>query len=139
MKKIIFILTLLITCLSFGQKTQKIDSKTIDSKLVGCWKGSEIDQQQKGITKYWVSCRLEDGKSILLFVMIDENGKVTQTTENGIWWVENGKYYELHNYDGIIDLYDYEVIDNSIKFTGVDVLGDKETKYSFYDYKIEED
>ena len=136
MKKAVFILMVVFaTSLSFSQEAQK----TIDSKLVGCWKGSEIDQQQKGVTKYWVACRFEDGKSTLLFISIDKKGKVSQFTENGKWWVENGKYYELHSYDGVIDIYDYEVIDNSIKFTGVDVLGDTNTKYSFYDYKIDED
>ncbi len=134
MKKIIFIFTLLITSLSYSQET-----KTIDPKLVGCWKGSEIDQQQKGTTKYWVACRFEDGKSTLLFIAIDKKGKVTQMTENGKWWVENGKFYELHNVDGVTDVYAYEVIENSIKFTGVDVMGDTNTKYSFFDYKIEED
>jgi hypothetical protein len=42
-------------------------------------------------------------------------------------------------YDGVVDVYDYEVIENSIKFTGVNVLGDTNTKYSFFDYKINED
>lgn len=127
------------TSLSFGQELQVIESRTFDPKLIGCWKGSEIEQQQKGVSKYWISCRLEDGKSILLFVMIDKNGNVTQTTENGKWWVENGKFYELHNYDGVTDVYDYEVIEDSIKFTAVEVMGDKESKYTFFDYKIEED
>lgn len=139
MRKALFILTLLITSLSFGQETQKTETKTFDQKLVGCWKGSEMDQQQKGLSKYWVSCRFEDGTSTLLFIMIDKKGKVTQTTENGKWWVENGKYYELHNYDGVTDIYDYEVIDDSIKFTAVEVMGDKNSKYTFSDYKIVED
>ncbi len=139
MRKALFILTLLITSLSFGQETQKTETKTFDQKLVGCWKGSEMDQQQKGLSKYWVSCRFEDGTSTLLFIMIDKKGKVTQTTENGKWWVENGKYYELHNYDGVTDIYDYEVIDDSIKFIAVEVMGDKNSKYTFFDYKIEED
>nr|WP_314896680.1 hypothetical protein [uncultured Flavobacterium sp.] len=136
MKKVIFILAvMLITNLSFGQETQK----TYDPKLVGCWKGSEIEQQQKGLSKYWVSCRFENGTSTLLFVAINKNGKVTQETENGKWWVENGKYYELHNVDNVTDIYEYEVIDNSVKFTAVEVMGDKNSKYTFFDYKIEED
>lgn len=140
MKKTVFILmATFVTSLSFSQETQKAKMKTFDSKLVGCWKGSEIDQQQKGLKKYWVSCRFENGTSTLLFVAIDKNGKVIQETENGKWWVENGRYYELHNYDGVTDIYDYEVIDNSIKFTAVEVMGDKNSKYAFFDYKIEED
>jgi hypothetical protein len=140
MKKVLLVLVfVLTTATSFSQELQKIESKTFDTKLVGCWKGSEIEQQEKGLSKYWISCRFEDGKSTLLFIAIYKNGKVTQTTENGKWWVENGKYYELHTVDGKTDIYDYEVIDaTSVKFTGVDVLGDKNTKYTFFDYKIEE-
>jgi hypothetical protein len=140
MKRIVFILiVVLTTSLSFGQETQGIESKTFDPKLVGCWKGSEMGQQQKGLSKYWVSCRFENGTSTLLFVVIDKNGQVTQETENGKWWVENGKYYELHNVDNVTDIYEYEVIDNSAKFTAVEVMGDKNSKYTFFDYKIEED
>lgn len=140
MKKVIFILMVVFaTSLNYGQETQKTEIKTFDPKLVGCWKGSEIGQQQQGMSKYWVSCRFEDGISTLLFVVIDKNGKVTQETENGKWWIENGKYYELHNYDGVTDVYDYEVIDNSIKFTAIEVMGDKNSTYTFFDYKIEED
>jgi hypothetical protein len=140
MKKVLFILTFVFTIsLSFGQETQKVEAKTIDTKLVGSWKGSEKDQQQKGLTKYWVAYRFEDGKITILFVAIDKKGKVIQQTETGRWWIENGKYYELHNYDNVTDIYDYEVIDNSIKFTGVDVMGDENTKYTYFDYKIEED
>jgi hypothetical protein len=63
MKKAVFILMMAFaTSLSFGQETET--TKTYDQRLIGCWKGSEIDQQQKGVSKYWVSCRLEDGKSI---------------------------------------------------------------------------
>lgn len=139
MKKAVFILMVVFaTSLSFGQETQKTETKAFDSKLVGCWKGSEIDQQQKGVSKYWVSCRFENGTSTLLFIAIYKNGKVDQHTENGKWWVENGKYYELHNYDGVTDTYDYEVIDNSIKFSAVEVMQDKNSKYTFFDYKIEE-
>lgn len=134
MKNIIITLLLGFTFATYSQEAPK----TIDPKLVGCWKGSEKEQQQKGFSKYWVACRFEDGTSTLLFIAIDKKGNVTQTTENGKWWIQDGKFYELHNYDGGIDIYNYEVINNSIKFTGVDVLGDTNTKYTFYDYKIEE-
>lgn len=134
MRNTLLILILLISSFSYSQKATKI----IDPKLVGCWKGSETDQQQEGVTKYWVSCRFEDGKSTLLFIAFYKNGEVTQHTENGKWWVENGKYYELHTYDNVTDVYNYEVIDDSIKFTAVDVMGDKSSTYTFFDYKIEE-
>ncbi len=78
MKKAVFILIMAFaTSLSFGQELQVMGSRTYDQKLVGCWKGSEIEQQQKGVSKYWVSCRFGDGTSTLLFIIIYKNGKVT--------------------------------------------------------------
>lgn len=46
MRKAIFILIILISSFSYGQEATKI----VDPKLVGCWKGSEKDQQQEGVT-----------------------------------------------------------------------------------------
>lgn len=140
MKKTLLILTLgLITNFGFSQETKKIDTKTYDPKLVGCWKGSEIGQQKEDLSKYWVACRFENGTSTLLFVAIDKNGKVIQETENGKWWVENGKFYELHNVSGITDIYEYEVLENSVKFNAIEIMGKKNPNYTFIDYKIEED
>lgn len=140
MKKTIIILALtLFSNLAFCQETEKKETRTFDPKLVGCWKGSEEDQQQEGLKKYWVNCRFQDGTSTLLFVAIDSEGQVKQETENGKWWVEDGKYYELHNFDKVIDIYDYEVLDDSVKFNSIELMGKKDANYSFYDYKIEDD
>ena len=140
MKRTLLILTLtLISNFGFCQETAKTEQKSFDPKLVGCWKGSEIGQQKEGLSKYWVSCRFDNGTSTLLFIAINKNGKVIQKTENGKWWVENGKYYELHNVDGVTDIYDYEVIDNSVKFKSIELMGKKDTTYTFFDYKIEKD
>ena len=140
MKKIIIVLVLsLFSNWAFCQDTLTIEARTFDPKLVGCWKGYEEDQQQLGLKKYWVNCRFKDGTSTLLFVAIDADGEVTQETENGKWWVEDGKYYELHNFDKVIDIYDYEVMSDSVKFTSIEIMGNKDANYSFYDYKIEDD
>jgi hypothetical protein len=140
MRKTLLILTLsLITNFGFSQETEKIQNKSFDTKLVGCWKGSEVGQQKKGLSKYWVSCRFENGTSTLLFVAIDKNGQVIQETENGKWWVENGKYYEFHNISGMTDIYEYEIIENSVKFNAIELMGNKNPNYTFFDYKIEED
>ena len=134
MKKTIALFLLGFTLATYSQEA----SKTIDPKLVGCWRGSEIEQHQKGLSKYWVACRFEDGTSTLLFIAIDKKGNVKQTTENGKWWVQDGKFYELHNFDGVVDIYNYEVKDDSIKFSAIEVMGDPNSKYTFYDYKIED-
>ena len=139
MKKILIALIIaFITNSGFSQEI-KTDLKTYDPNLVGCWKGSEIGQQRKGLTKYWVSCRFTDGTSILLFVAIDKNGEVIQETENGKWWTENGKYYELHYTDGVTDIYNYKVTDEGVNFQSIEMMGKVDSSYKFTDYKIEED
>ena len=136
MKKLILLSAfVLISLASFAQQSQ--NSKTYDPKMIGCWKGSEVEQQQKGMSKYWVSCRLDNGTSILLFIAIDETGEVTQTTENGKWWTENGKYYELHEVDGLVDVYEYEVQENVVKYKSIELMGKKDSSYSYIDTKIE--
>ncbi|MEJ8597570.1 hypothetical protein JSO62_02510 [Riemerella anatipestifer] len=134
MRKIILIAILGIGVCSYAQK------KEFDTKMIGCYKGSEENQQIGGVSKYWVSCRLDGGKSILLFVMIDENGKVKQTTENGSWWTQNGKYYELHNYDNITDVYNYKVLENGdVQFKSIKIMGREDDTYEFIDYKVSDD
>lgn len=131
MKKL-FLLSLL--CLGTVALAQK---KEYDPKMMGCYKGSEVNQQVDGISKYWVSCRLDKGKSVLLFVAIDQNGRVRQTTENGNWWTSNGKYYELHKYDNVTDVYNYEVLANGdVRFKSIELMGQQDDTYEFTDYKI---
>ena len=137
-KSILFLTFFFITALGFSQEAQT-STKSYDPNLIGCWKGSEVGQQQKGLSKYWVSCRFADGKSVLLFVAIDKNGKVTQETENGTWWTENGKYYELHDFDGVVDSYNYSVTAEGVDFQSIELMGKKDTSYKFTDFKIEDD
>ena len=140
MRQTLFIIiVVLITNFGFSQETNNIQNKSIDPKLVGCWKGSEVGQQKKGVSKYWVSCRFENGTTTLLFVTLNKNGEVIQKTENGKWWVENGKYYEFHTVSGMTDIYEYETIENSVNFRAIELMGKKNPDYSFFDFKIEED
>lgn len=134
MKKLLVLSLLAITA---GLTAQK---KEYDPKIMGCYKGSEVNQQVEGVSKYWVSCRLEKGKSILLFVAINEDGSVGQQTENGSWWTKDGKYYELHNVDKVTDVYNYEVLNNGdVKFHSIELMGRKDNTYIFTDTKIKED
>jgi flagellar biosynthesis regulator FlbT len=140
MRQTLFIIiVVLITNFGFSQETNNIQNKSIDPKLVGCWKGSEVGQQKKGVSKYWISCRFENGTSTVLFITINKNGEVIQETENGKWWVENGKYYEFHTVSGMTDIYEYETIENSVNFRAIELMGKKNPDYSFFDFKIEED
>jgi flagellar biosynthesis regulator FlbT len=140
MRQTLFIIiVVLITNFGFSQETNNIQNKSIDPKLVGCWKGSEVGQQKKGVSKYWVSCRFENGTTTLLFVTLNKNGEVIQKTENGKWWVENGKYYEFHTVSGMTDVYEYEIVENAVNFKAIELMGKKNPDYSFFDFKIEED
>ncbi len=133
MKKLFIFFLLFLGTMGFAQK------KEYDPKMMGCYKGSEANQQVDGISKYWVSCRLDKGKSVLLFVTID-HGRVQQTTENGTWWTGNGKYYELHKYDNVTDVYNYEVLSNGdVRFRSIELMGQQDDTYEFTDYKIAED
>ena len=140
MRQTLFIIiVVLITNFGFSQETNNIQNKSIDPKLVGCWKGSEVGQQKKGVSKYWVSCRFENGTTTLLFVTLNKNGEVIQKTENGKWWVENGKYYEFHTVSGMTDVYEYEIVENAVNFKAIELMGKKNPDYSFFDFKIDED
>lgn len=131
------LITLSLLLVGIGITAQQ---KDFDPNMIGCYKGSESNQQVEGFSKYWVSCRLEKGKSILMFVAIDKDGNVTQETENGSWWTKDGKYYELHKYDNVTDVYNYKVLDNGdVNFQSVELMGKKDTTYTFTDTKIEED
>ncbi|MGN7865984.1 hypothetical protein [Chryseobacterium sp. 22458] len=134
MKKL---LVLSLFSIAAGLTAQK---KEYDPKVMGCYKGSEVNQQMEGVSKYWVSCRLEKGKSILMFVAINADGSVVQETENGSWWTQNGKYYELHKTDNVTDIYNYEVLANGdVKFQSIEMMGKKDNTYVFTDTKINED
>jgi flagellar biosynthesis regulator FlbT len=140
MRQTLFIIiVVLITNFGFSQETNNIQNKSIDPKLVGCWKGSEVGQQKKGVSKYWISCRFENGTTTLLFVTLNKNGEVIQKTENGKWWVENGKYYEFHTVSRMTDVYEYEIVENAVNFKAIELMGKKNPDYSFFDFKIDED
>ncbi|MBF0596401.1 hypothetical protein [Faecalibacter rhinopitheci] len=134
MKKNLLFLFLSIGTLSFAQK------KEYDKDLIGCFKGSEQNQQYNGISKYWISCRFEKGLSVLNFISIDEEGNVKQHTENGKWWTNNGKYYEFHKNSNLTDIYTYQTLKNGdVAFKSIKIIGEDNDTYEFVDYKIKED
>jgi hypothetical protein len=134
MKQIVLFSLLCLSTFGFSQKKQ------FDPKMIGCYKGSEKNQQTDGLSKYWVSCRLDGGKSVLLFVAINSAGEVKQMTENGSWWTSKGKYYELHDVDNVTDSYNYEVLENGdVKFKSIELMGKQNDTYEFIDFKMKDD
>lgn len=137
MKNLLTLMMLIASILNYSQNYE--GKKELDPKVMGCWKGTEKDQQYEGITKYWVSCRLEDGRSLLLFVTMDKFGNVDQHTENGNWWTQDGKFYEYHKKANALDIYSYKVLTpNKIEFRSYEIDGKKDDTYLFTDEKIED-
>lgn len=111
---------------------------TTDPKLWGSWKGSEKDQQYKGVEKHWVQTRFEDGTYIILFTVIyHETGEVESLAEKGKWWISDGKFFEQHSESEQMEVYDYKFIDDQhVKFSQINK---KNKTYEFIDIKILED
>jgi hypothetical protein len=111
------------------------NQKQIDTNLVGIWAGSEIDMQEAGMKKEWEMNRKDDGTYEIDFVFY-KDGEKDESSETGTWWVENGKFFELHDVSKQADVYDYVVIDkNNIKFKSVKMAStEMNTKsYEFID------
>ncbi len=73
MKRLFIFSLLCLGTMAFAQK------KEYDPRMMGCYKGSEANQQFDGISKYWVSCRLDQGKNVLLFVAITKVARFSKT------------------------------------------------------------
>ncbi|AMO20154.2 hypothetical protein HUE46_09290 [Flavobacterium columnare] len=134
MKKILF---LFMPLLNINISSAQSESKTIDPRFVGCWEGSEVEQLEKGISKHWKTCRFSNGSCVFSFVSIDEKDNVNEATYKGIWWIENGRFYEIINEYKEADEYEFEFVGESIRFTGTKVSGYKNTYYTFMDHKID--
>lgn len=113
------------------------DVKKIDDKVIGCWKGNEVDGQEIGLTKFWIVNRFEDGTYIMMFTSL-KNCIVNSQVEKGTWWVKDEKFYELYSESDIPTIYSYEVLEDKIKFSLISSEVDYENQdVIFYDHKID--
>lgn len=137
MKNLILSVILLF---SLSVTAQKKSARPIDPKLTGTWEGSEKDQQVLGMQKHWVMHRFADGTFVLLFMSVTEDGEVDKFTEKGEWWIEGGKFHELHYNSGQTDIYNYEVLDaDHIKFRAHKLSIPQEVEnYEFIDSRLGE-
>ncbi len=130
--------TLILSNCGSKNHLRKLESgKVIDVRLAGVWEGSEVDQQIKDAKKEWVMTRNEDGTFELQFTMT-RGDRVRSWKEDGLWWVENGLFNELHTGSGKTDLYKYKVLDrNRIQFTAhsLSVTFNSEA-YTFIDTRV---
>jgi hypothetical protein len=56
--------------------------------MFGSWKGSENDNQRKGLVKYWFNIDLK--MVLLCFYSLQIEMAVESFVEKGQWWIENG-------------------------------------------------
>lgn len=132
--------TLLIAAIMVSCSTSRLatteSGKEIDKKLVGIWKGCEEGQQYQNTSKCWKMDRKEEGTFILEVSANFESGLVT-SIENGSWWVENGKFHELHENSQQTDTYDYTIVNkNEILFKSIEMsVPMTGESYEFTDYR----
>lgn len=95
---------------------QSNSDRYLDESLIGIWKGIESNQQIEGMEKLWEMTRYPDGTYSIKF-KIDFRGFISESKEEGEWWIEDGKYHEKHSNSQITDIYDFELLDgNKIRF-----------------------
>lgn len=129
-----FTAILFLSCSSHFVRLE--NGKSIDSRLVGSWVGSEKDKQYENVEKSWNMIRKSDGTfSIDFKYTID--GETQEFSETGNWWIEKGTFYEYHDVSEKTDIYKYQVLDeNRIKFTSVLMsLEMNQEVYEFIDTK----
>ena len=85
------------------------EGKTIDKRLVGKWKGTETNQQEFGLKKDWIVTRKIDGTYNIKFTFTDAENNVSESEYDGIWWIEDGDFYEMDLINEETDVYDYLV------------------------------
>lgn len=133
----------LIACaviLLFGCTTPETDETQTDirSKFIGRWQGSEKNQQELGLEKHWIQERFADGRYSITFTLIWEDETIIDT-EEGIWWIADGKFHEKYSGSDIPEVYNYTIIDeNSMRFRLISSgLYMENPNYEFTDTKIE--
>ena len=136
---LLFMTILLVSdsCKSKNYFVNASNGKTIDSRLVGVWEGSEEDNQIKGVTKEWKMTRTKDGKFVLDF-KATVFGEIQQIIEEGQWWIEDEIFYEFHNVSGKTDTYNYTVLNkDQIKFKAISLgVQHDNQEYEFIDTRV---
>lgn len=139
MKKIFFIIPIVLIILSFSIFSFTSGDKQYDSKLVGIWKGFEVEKQIEGVEKHWIQQRFKNGTYVIMFTS-KQDCEIETFTEKGKWWTKDGKFYELSNNSKNIDIYNYEVKNPQVvEFKSIQLSGEKNDTYIFSDYRMDVD
>ena len=124
---------LLLSILFFSFSTE---TKEQDSKLIGVWKGFEVEKQIDGVEKHWIQQRFENGTYVIMFTT-KEDCQIETFTEKGKWWTEKGKFYELSSNSKDPEVYNYKIKnDEVVEFKSIKLSEEKNEAYTFSDYKI---
>jgi len=139
MKKAFLIIPIFLVTLSFSIFSFTSGDKQYDSKLVGIWKGFEVEKQIEGVEKHWIQQRFKNGTYVIMFTS-KQDCEIETLTEKGKWWTKDGKFYELSNNSKNIDIYNYEVKNPQVvEFKSIQLSGEKNDTYIFSDYRMEVD
>ncbi|MFW5835541.1 MAG: hypothetical protein ACOCU3_01160 [bacterium] len=68
---------------------------SVDPGLIGTWSGHEKGNQWEEVARYWIQQRFDNGAFVLLFLNVDDC-EVIPSQESGIWWTEEGFFYETY-------------------------------------------
>jgi hypothetical protein len=114
------------------------DDNKLKNKLIGSWSGFEEDNQQHGVTKYWIQTRNKNGTYIIMFTYV-EDCEVESHIEKGKWWVKDGLFYETSGEDQKPDIYEVEMLDDSnLKFKAKQLTTEFDNKvYEFFEIRQE--
>ena len=109
MRNILCLLLFIVFQNSFSQSDTLV--KNFDKKLIGYWKGSEVDRKTLENTLYWFTNRFENGTYVIMFTSV-KDCNVKCWVEKGTWWTNKGKFYKLNARTDVLTIYNY-------KFSGV--------------------
>ncbi len=110
-------------------------TKTIDSRFVGKWKGSDEGKVIPGQINFWMMHRKINGTFEIIFETHYEDGTAEQSFEAGNWYVIDDVFYEYRESDEQTDTYQFEFLSPQI-IQFIEINSDNENLYIFKDYKL---
>lgn len=102
-----------------------------DKKLVGIWKGFEVEKQFEGVEKHWIIQRFANGTYVSMFTT-KQNCEIQTFTEKGKWWTKGNLFYEKHESGDAPEVYSYEVKEDLVVH-----FKNQVNEYEFDDYRID--
>jgi hypothetical protein len=104
------------SCATLNMNSQRDDVESMRQTFVGLWEGEHVDHQGK-LVRSWLQNRTDDGTYTIVFIVYTDQGTF-QSKQNGKWWIEGDKFYEIDsNTMDKPDVYRFEILnENEIRF-----------------------